>query len=54
MCIRDRPKIGNYGALIKAIAYISYHPTNEIERVLAKARKTKSYKEDETYRDWID
>jgi len=48
------PKIGNYGALIKAIAYISDHPTNEIERVLAKARKTKSYEEDETYRDWID
>jgi len=47
-------EVQGHGALIKATSYLKSHPKNEIEKVLAKARKTKSYKEDESYRDWID
>lgn len=48
------PKIDSHGALIKAVCYLSNHPKGEKEKVLAKARKTKSYKEDESYQDWIE
>ena len=43
-----------YGAMIKAVSYLSNHPELERKRVLVKARKTKRYAEDEYYQEWID
>ena len=42
-----------YGAIIKSVSYLSDHPQEKIVKVLSKARKTKKYKEDEYYREWI-
>jgi len=43
----------SYGAMIKAVSYLSDHPKIEVEKVLSKARATKKYKEDEYYQEWI-
>jgi hypothetical protein len=43
-----------YGAMIKAVAYLSDHPKDDRERVLSEVRLTKKYQEDEYYREWID
>lgn len=43
-----------YGAIIKAVSYLSDHPELEREKVLVKARNTKKYAEDEYYQEWID
>jgi len=47
------PQIDSQGALIKAVACLSDHPRHEREMVLAKARNTKSFIEDESYRDYV-
>ena len=52
--ILSNPETDSKGALIKATSYLSNHPKEEREKVLAKAKKTSMYKEDEDYRDWID
>jgi|TARA_B110000285_G_C14983583_1_gene542669 hypothetical protein len=44
----------SYGALIKAVSYLLDYPEKDYNRILDKARKTKMYQEDETYREWID
>lgn len=44
----------SYGAMIKAVSYLSGYPKAEVENILVKARETTRYKEDEYYKDWID
>jgi hypothetical protein len=52
--ILSNPETDSKGALIKATSYLSNHPKEEREKVLAKAKETSMYKDDEDYRDWID
>jgi len=43
-----------YDAMIKAVSWLGYHPEEQMEDVLQKARRTPKYQEDEYYREWID
>ena len=43
-----------YGAIIKVVSYLSDYHKSKRKEVIARIKKTKKYKEDEYFREWID